>query len=123
MDGPTTYRFADAEWHVPISPGTDPDQAAEAGQRGVRRRLLAQGDSGFYTQVVEVPPGFEAPEHSHDHAEVFMVLAGGCTVNGRPMGPYDTTVIPAGAPYGFTSGPDGLTFLVVRTGAAGYTAT
>ena len=114
------YRFEDMEWHVPVAAGTDPGAAAEAGRRGTRRRFLAQGDSGFYAQVVEMPPHFEAPAHSHSHAEVFMVLAGSCTMNGEQMRANDMTVVPANATYGFTAGPDGLRFLVVRTGEASY---
>ncbi|HZQ59506.1 MAG TPA: cupin domain-containing protein [Acidimicrobiales bacterium] len=114
------YRFDEAEWHVPMAEGTDPDAAADAGRKGARRRFLAQGDSGFYAQVVEMPPQFEAPAHSHSHAEVFMVLEGSCTFNGEELRANDMTVVPAGAAYGFTAGPDGLRFLVVRTGAASY---
>jgi quercetin dioxygenase-like cupin family protein len=118
----SVYHFEDATWHAPVAPGTDPDEAEAAGARGARRRLLAQGDSGFYAQVVELPPGFEAPAHSHDHAEMFMVLAGSCTMNGEELRACDMTVIPAGGVYGFTSGPDGLRFLVVRTAEASYAA-
>jgi quercetin dioxygenase-like cupin family protein len=116
------YRFEDQDWHVPVAQGTDPEAAADAGRQGARRRFLAQGDSGFFAQVVEMPPGFEAPAHSHSHAEVFMVLGGSCTMNGEAMGPQDMTVVPAGAMYGFTAGPEGLRFLVVRTGEASYAA-
>jgi quercetin dioxygenase-like cupin family protein len=114
------YRFDESEWHVPVAEGTDPEAAAEAGRQGARRRFLAQGDSGFYAQVVEMPPHFEAPAHSHNHAEVFMVLEGSCTMNGEVMHAYDMTVVPADGMYGFTAGPEGLRFLVVRTAAASY---
>jgi quercetin dioxygenase-like cupin family protein len=117
----SVYHFGEMEWHVPVAEGTDVAQAAEAGRQGVRRRLLAQGEGGFYTQIVEMPPKFEAPAHSHSHAEVFMVLEGSCSVNGEELGPYDTMVIPKDGVYGFTSGPDGLRFLVVRTGEASFT--
>jgi len=116
----TTYRFADIDWHVPVAPGTDPEQAEAAGRLGVRRKLLAQGDNGFYSQIVQIPPDFESPAHSHSHAEIFMVLEGGCTVNGKTMEPYDMTVIPSGVEYDFRSGPEGLRFLVVRNGAASF---
>ena len=114
------YRYDEAEWHVPIAPGTDPEAAAEAGQQGAARRYLAQGDAGFYTQVVKLPPGFAAPAHSHDHAEVFMVLEGSCEFDGEPMARFDLTVVEANQPYGFTAGPDGLSFLIVRQGAASF---
>lgn len=124
MTGPPrrVYRFEEAEWHTPVAPGTDPAQAAAAGRRGAARRLLAQGDQGFYTQVVRLPPGFEAPVHSHDHEEVFMVLEGSCTFDGEPMSRFDLTVVGANEPYGFVAGPDGLSFLVVRRGAASFAA-
>jgi mannose-6-phosphate isomerase-like protein (cupin superfamily) len=115
------YR-ADGEWHVPTAPGTDPEAAAEAGRRGAARRFLAQGDEGFYAQIVRMPAGFEAPVHRHDHGEVFMVLEGSCTFDGEPMDRFDMTVVAADEPYGFVAGPEGLSFLVVRTGAAAFAA-
>jgi len=93
---------------------------SEAGRQGAARRYLAQGDAGFYTQVVKLPPGFAAPAHSHDHAEVFMVLEGSCEFDGEPMARFDLTVVEANQPYGFTAGPDGLSFLIVRQGAASF---
>ena len=116
------YRFDDIEWHVPVSPGTDPESAAAAGEQGAARKFLAQGDGGFYTQVVRIPAGFEAPVHSHDHEEVFMVLEGSCRFDGEPMARFDLTVVSANEPYGFVAGPDGLSFLVVRRGAATFSA-
>jgi hypothetical protein len=116
------YR-AEGEWHVPIAPGTDPEAAAEAGRKGAARRFLAQGDEGFYAQMVRMPPGFDAPAHSHDHEEVFMVLEGSCTFDGEPMGRFDMTVVAANQPYGFVAGPEGLSFLVVRNGAAAFATT
>ena len=113
------YR-GEGEWHVPIAPGTDPETAAEAGRQGAARRFLAQGDQGFYAQIVRMPAGFEAPVHSHDHEEVFMVLEGDCTFDGEPMGRFDMTVVAANEAYGFVAGPAGLSFLVVRNGAASF---
>ena len=120
--GRRIYRFDDIEWHVPVSPGTDPDTAEAAGRAGAARKFLAQGDGGFYTQVVRMPAGFEAPVQSHDHEEVFMVLEGSCRFDGEPMDRFDLTVVAANEPYGFVAGPDGLSFLVVRRGAATFSA-
>ncbi len=120
--GRTIHRFGDVDWHAPMSPGADPAQAAAAAEQGAGRKLLAQGDNGFYAQVVKIPPGFEAPVHSHDHAEVFMVLDGECRFDGEPMSRFDMTVVAANEAYGFTAGPDGLQFLVVRTGQASFAA-
>ena len=117
----TIHRFEASEWHVPVAPGADPTEAEAAGEQGARRRFLAQGDAGFYSQVVRIPADFESPSHSHDHAEVFMILEGGGTVAGEQLGQYDTVVVPAGADYGFRAGSEGLLFLVVRGAAASYT--
>ncbi|HLM17249.1 MAG TPA: hypothetical protein VK549_05470 [Acidimicrobiia bacterium] len=114
------HRFEDAEWHVPTAPGTDPEVAAAAGRVGAARRFLAQGEGGFYTQVVRMPAGFTAPVHSHDHSEVFMVLEGSCTFDDEPMARFDLAVVEADHAYSFTAGPDGLSFLVVRHGPAAY---
>src|SRR5437016_14457952 len=122
MDARRIYRFEEAEWHVPVAPGTDPEAAAEAGRQGAARRFLAQGDGGFYTQVVKLPPGFAAPVHSHDHAEVFMVLEGACTFDGEPMERFDRTVVEANEAYGFTAGPGGLSCLVARGGEPAFAA-
>jgi quercetin dioxygenase-like cupin family protein len=116
------YRFAEIEWHAPTAPGTDPEATAESARKGARRGFLAQGDSGFYTQIVDIPPNFDAPHHSHDHGEVFLVLEGSCTFDGQPLRPYDMAVVEAGQVYGFTSGNDGLRFLVIRTGVASFAA-
>jgi mannose-6-phosphate isomerase-like protein (cupin superfamily) len=117
------HRFEEAEWHVPTAPGTDPEAAAAAGRAGAARRFLAQGEGGFFTQVVRIPAGFVAPVHSHDHSEVFMVLEGSCTFDDEPMGRFDLAVVEADQPYTFTAGPDGLSFLVVRQARAAYSET
>jgi quercetin dioxygenase-like cupin family protein len=114
------YRFDDIEWHAPAGKGTDPAAAEAAAALGVGRKYLAQGDGGFYTQVVRFPPGFEAPVHSHDHSEVFMVLEGSCRFDGAPMQRFDSTVVEANQPYGFVAGPDGLSVLVTRQGEAAF---
>jgi hypothetical protein len=118
----TIYRFDAIEWHVPTGPGTDVDAARAAGERGVGRKFLAQGDGGFYAEIVRFPAGFEAPAHSHDHAEVFVVLDGSCAFDGIAMQRHDSTVVAADEPYGFVAGDAGLTFLIVRTAPAAFRA-
>jgi len=39
------------------------------------------------------------------------------------MDRFDMTVVAAHEPYGFVAGPEGLSFLVVRRGAASFAAT
>ena len=114
----SVYRFDEIEWHLPADAGADPERVQAAAALGVARKYYAQGESGFFVQVVRFPADFETPPHSHDHSEVFVVLEGGCVFDGQPMHTHDSTVVEADTKYGFTAGPTGVTLLVVRTGAA-----
>lgn len=112
--------FRDIAWHVPTPSRdlldlTDAPAPDEPG-----RKFLVDGEAGFYVQAVRIPPNFDAPEHHHDHAEIFMVVDGSCTFNGNPMAPLDVAVVEAGERYGFVSGPDGVQFVVTRRAAAKF---
>jgi quercetin dioxygenase-like cupin family protein len=87
---------------------------------GARRKRMATGQAGFYMNHSEMPPGFTVPLHTHDHDELITVLTGGCTLlgGGPALGPRDAVVLRAGHEYGFTCGPEGMTFLTIRTGEA-----
>jgi hypothetical protein len=113
-------RFADIDWHVPVSDRDAIDWTHVPGEDEAGRKFLVDGDGGFYVQAVRIPAGFTAPVHRHSHAEVFMVVAGSCTFDGDPMGPLDCTVVDAGTDYTFTAGADGVTFIVTRQGIASY---
>ena len=117
------HHYDAINWHVPTSDAAklDLDTPPPDGDPG--RKFLAQGEGGFYTQVVRMPAGFAAPVHAHDHSEVFMVLEGSCTFDDEPMTRFDLAVVEADQPYSFTAGPDGLSFLVVRQGRAAYSDT
>ena len=59
--------------------------------------------------------------HSHDHDELIVVVAGGCTMagDGAELAANDAMVLRAGHRYGFTCGSEGMTFLTIRTAEAG----
>lgn len=116
------HRYADIPFHVPPTDPAALDLDTEAPPDVPGRKFLARGEGGFYSQIVRIPPGFEGPVHSHDHAEIFMVLTGSCTFNGAALAPFDSTVVDAGEPYGFAAGPDGVQFLVVRRAPAVFVA-
>jgi hypothetical protein len=118
----TIHHFADIHWHVPPTDPADLDLDTEARADEAGRKYLAQGEGGFWTQMVRIPPNFAAPAHAHTHAEVFMVTAGSCLFNGEPMQPLDLTVVEANEPYAFTAGADGVQFLVVRGAKAAFIA-
>ncbi|HEX4016236.1 MAG TPA: cupin domain-containing protein [Frankiaceae bacterium] len=98
------------------------DQAlVEAAQRsGARRKYLARGEGGFYSQISWFPAGYTVPAHRHDHEEMIMVLEGSLTLlgDGPTLGRFDSMVLEAGDEYGFTAGEQGMTFLTVRSAEA-----
>jgi quercetin dioxygenase-like cupin family protein len=113
-------KFSEVDWHVPTSDRKDIDWTYVPGPDEAGRKFLVEGEGGFWVQAVRIPPGFAAPLHRHNHAEVFMVVDGTCTFSGEPMGPLDSTVVEAGTDYSFTAGPDGVTFMVTRQAVATY---
>jgi quercetin dioxygenase-like cupin family protein len=125
-DEPATFlRFDDIPWADERAEGTAPAAPAalvEAAERtGARRKRVLTGQAGFYMNHSELPAGFTVPMHSHDHDELIVVLAGGCTMlgGGPTLGANDSMVLRAGHTYGFACGPAGMTFLTIRTGEAG----
>src|SRR5437870_328691 len=60
------FRFNEIDWQLPDSPGADADAVEAAAALGVARKHLAQGEAGFYAQIVRFPADFETPSHSHD---------------------------------------------------------
>ena len=91
---------------------------ADAQASGARRKYLARGEAGFYSQVSWFPAGYTVPAHTHSHDELIMVLDGSLTVlgGGPTLGAADSVVIESGHEYGFEAGPDGVTFTTIRTG-------
>ena len=128
MTAPTVFRFAAIAWDRPreneagLRPPEALVRAAEA--QGARRKRIARGEGGFFMNHSELPPGFHVPPHTHDHDELLVVLAGGCTFEGEgdgsdaELGPHDAIVIRANTRYGFTCGAAGMRFLTVRSGEA-----
>ena len=49
-----------------------------------------------------------------------MVVKGSCSFNGELLGPLDCAVVEADTDYSFTSGNDGVTFIVTRQAIAEY---
>ena len=129
MDGPKIFELEKIEWvDERKEPNPAPEEMlAEAERTGARRKRLAEGECGYYSQYTYMPPGFEVPAHSHDHDELFIVLSGGCaltTDDGKTVDvkARDSAALAAGRPYGFVVGADGIEFMVVRPGdaATGY---
>ena len=124
MSQPAFFQLDEIAW---VDERAETDRApekmiAEAERVGARRKHLARGECGYYSQYTTMPPGFEVPAHSHSHDELLIVLSGGArlTTGGKTLELHarDSAALAAGKEYGFTVGPDGIEFMVVRPGAA-----
>jgi quercetin dioxygenase-like cupin family protein len=122
-DGPSYFVLDEIEWPDERVAPTAPRELVEEAERlGARRKFLARGDGGFYSQYSEFPPGYSVPLHSHDHDELIVLLGGSCTMSdGRALGTHDSMVLGAGLEYGFTAGPDGMLFMTIRGGRSATT--
>jgi len=119
--GPHFFVLDEIAWPDDGTASTAPRELVEAAQRsGARRKFLARGEGGFFTQYSEFPAGFTVPMHSHDHNEIILLLDGSCTMlgDGQTLGAGDSIVLIGGYEYGFTAGHDGMKFVTIRTGKA-----
>jgi hypothetical protein len=67
-------------------------------------------------------PGEVTAIHSHSADEVIVVKAGSAKLGNKLYGPGSVLAVAANAKYGFTAGPDGLSFLNYRAGPSFYTS-
>jgi uncharacterized cupin superfamily protein len=120
-NGPTFFRVDELPWPDESKSTAPRELVEEARRKGAKRKFLARGEGGFHSQYSVFPPGYAVPPHSHDHDEMIVVLEGSATMNGAgpTLHAHDSMVLRGGYEYGFTAGDDGLTFLTIRTGAAG----
>ncbi len=119
--GPAFFLIDELPWPDETKGNAPRELVEEAERLGAKRKFLARGQGGFYSQYSTFPPGYTVPMHSHDHDEMILVLEGGCTMlgdDGPTLKAHDSVVLRGGFEYGFTAGDDGLTFVTIRTGAA-----
>jgi hypothetical protein len=120
--GPHFFILDDIPWPDAADAATAPRELVEAAkQSGARRKFLASGEGGFYSQYAEFPAGFTVPLHTHDHNEVILLTDGSCTMigpDGQTLRAGDSMVLIGGYEYGFTAGAHGVRFVTIRTGRA-----
>jgi quercetin dioxygenase-like cupin family protein len=119
-----SYFFVDAIPFPDETASGAPKALVEEAQRaGARRKYLARGEGGFYSQISWFPAGYTVPAHMHDHDELIMVIEGSLTMldGGPTLGPLDSMALEAGHEYGFTAGDDGMTFVTIRGAASSTT--
>ena len=125
--GPHFFLLDDIEWPDESLAPTAPKELVEkAKSSGARRKYLARGEGGFFSQYSEFPAGFTVPMHTHDHNEIIVCMRGSLTMLGA-AGPTlrtgDSMVLIGGYEYGFTAGPDGMAIVTIRTAVTGTTLT
>jgi quercetin dioxygenase-like cupin family protein len=119
--GPLFFMLDAIPWPDETAAATAPQELVEAARQvGARRKFLARGEGGFFTQYSEFPAGFGVPMHSHDHNEIILLLDGSCTMlgDGPTLRAGDSMVLIGGYEYGFTAGADGMKFVTIRVGKA-----
>ena len=62
------------------------------------------------------PAGLEVRPHNHNEDEIVYILEGGLSFDGNWYGPGSVLSFPRRVTYGFTVGPQGVKWLMVRTG-------
>ena len=119
-DGPVFFHVDEMPWPDESTTNAPRELVEEAKRKGARRKFLARGEGGFHSQYSVFPPGYTVPPHSHDHDEMIVLLAGSCSLlgDGPTLVAQDSMVLRGGHEYGFTAGPEGMTFLTIRTAAA-----
>ena len=125
--GPHFFLLDEVEWpDESLAPTAPRELVEQAKQSGARRKYLARGEGGFFSQYSEFPAGFTVPMHTHDHNEVIVCMSGSLTMlgaDGPSLRAGDSMVLIGGYEYGFTAGPDGMAIVTIRTAKAGTTLT
>ena len=118
--GATFFMVDEIPYPDETTSGAPKTLVEDAQRSGARRKYLARGEAGFFSQVSWFPPGYTVPPHTHSHDELIMVIEGSLSMlgGGPTLGPVDSVVLEAGHEYGFEAGADGVTFTTIRTGAS-----
>jgi hypothetical protein len=96
-----------------------PDQMMEwalSGGHLVKVLFRQGGDDGDGMSLVWswFGPNYPLPRHSHDADCLYYVVSGEARLGNRTIGAGGGFFVPAGAPYAYTAGPDGIQILEFR---------
>jgi len=102
----------DAMDETPVITADQPDPAAAS---TFLKALVNHTDAeGFSLQRVRYAPGAYVPRHSHDVAQVVMILEGAAYLGNRRFGPGQGYYTPAGKGYSVQVGEEGVTLIEFR---------
>jgi quercetin dioxygenase-like cupin family protein len=125
-NGPHYFFLNEIAWpDESLAPTAARELVEQAKRSGARRKYLARGEGGFFSQFSQFPAGFTVPLHTHDHNEVILCTDGSLTMlaDGPTLHDGDSMVLIGGSPYGFTAGPDGTSIVTIRTAKTETTLT
>ena len=73
-----------------------------------------EDEGGFSLVYAWFKPHFMLPRHSHSADCLYYVLSGNATLGSQELAAGDGFFVPAGAPYQYTAGPEGVEVLEYR---------
>ena len=91
---------------------------------GAVNKLLARqspDEGGFSVMYAWFKPDFPLFRHRHDVDCMYVVVSGSARMGSQVLGPGDCFFVAAGAPYGYTAGPDGVEVIEIRHDADSFT--
>jgi mannose-6-phosphate isomerase-like protein (cupin superfamily) len=94
-----------------ISPDTGANVAA-----GSDIRVLNRDAGGFSLVHVWFKGNYPLPRHSHNADCMYYVISGMALMGSQTLRAGDSFFVPAGAPYQYTAGPEGVEVLEIRHG-------
>lgn len=93
--------------------------AAGAGA-GAQARVLVRDAGGFSLVHLWLKPNYPLPRHTHDVDCMYYVVSGRAVMGRQTLRPGDSFFVPAGAPYQYSGGPEGVEVLEVRHGVGSF---
>jgi mannose-6-phosphate isomerase-like protein (cupin superfamily) len=129
--GITIYRASDAvdlqetDFMTPaassedVSRGLGQSISAGAGA-GAEAKVLVRDAGGFSLVYLWFKANYPLVRHSHNVDCMYYVISGSAVMGRQTLRPGDSFFVPAGAPYQYNAGPDGVEVLEVRHGVAQF---
>jgi quercetin dioxygenase-like cupin family protein len=87
---------------------------------GAEVKVLVRDAGGFSLVYLWFKANYLLPRHSHDVDCMYYVISGSAVMGSQTLRPGDSFFVPAGAPYQYGAGPDGVEVLEVRHGVATF---
>jgi mannose-6-phosphate isomerase-like protein (cupin superfamily) len=87
---------------------------------GSEVKVLVRDAGGFSLVYLWFKANYPLPRHSHNVDCMYYVISGSAVMGSQTLRPGDSFFVPAGAPYQYSAGPEGVEVLEVRHGATQF---